>query len=268
MPRVIDTDRYLRFERVDAVEETAPRPARRARTASACASTSSRPDVVRVKISRGGGVRRDADVRRLRRTRSPSAVEFAVERGDGVVRVRTAALVASLWLDPFRLDVHRPDGSPVVETARDDDGRWWAYATLNDAFTRPPPLPPRGPDLRPGGEDRAPQPPAARLHAVEHGRPRPARDGRVHRGPAARRPARRLHEHRVRPLLRLDPVLPPPGRTRPARSRGRSSTTATARAYEFSRPEEYRFHFAGGQYTEYIFAGPRDAGRRRAPTRR
>ena len=52
---MIDTDRYLRFERVDAVEETARgllaalarrAPARRRR---------SRDDVVRVKISRGGG---------------------------------------------------------------------------------------------------------------------------------------------------------------------------------------------------------------------
>ena len=28
-------------------------------------------------------------------------------------------------------------------------------------------------------------------------------------------------------------------------------------SYEFSHKEEYRVHFAGGQYTEYIFAGPR-----------
>src|SRR3712207_6906227 len=27
-------------------------------------------------------------------------------------------------------------------------------------------------------------------------------------------------------------------------------------AYDFSAPEEYRVHFAGGQYTEYVFAGP------------
>jgi alpha-glucosidase len=28
-------------------------------------------------------------------------------------------------------------------------------------------------------------------------------------------------------------------------------------SYEFAHRDEYRFHFAGGQYTEYIFAGPR-----------
>jgi alpha-glucosidase len=43
--------------------------------------------------------------------------------------------VVSLGLNPFRLDVHRADGSPVVETMQDPDGGYWTYATLNDAFT-------------------------------------------------------------------------------------------------------------------------------------
>ena len=52
--------------------------------------------------------------------RDGEPVALAVEREDGVVRLRTAGLVVSLHLDPFRLDVHRPDGSPVVETAQDE----------------------------------------------------------------------------------------------------------------------------------------------------
>ena len=47
----------------------------------------------------------------------------------------TEACTVSLWLDPFRIDVHRSDGTPVIETAADAEGRYWAYATLNDAFT-------------------------------------------------------------------------------------------------------------------------------------
>ena len=31
--------------------------------------------------------------------------------------------------------MHRSDGSPVIETAQDPDGGYWAYATLNDSFT-------------------------------------------------------------------------------------------------------------------------------------
>src|SRR4051812_26364418 len=93
-----------------------------------------RDDVVRIKISRGGAF-----------DESPTfavcveplgeRVAFTFERGEEVGRLRPAAMVVSLWTDPLRLDVHRPDGTPVVETAADADGRPWAYATLNDAFT-------------------------------------------------------------------------------------------------------------------------------------
>ena len=154
MPRVIETEHYLRFERVGAVEET-ERGLLAALGGERLRSTSIRDDVVRLKISRGGDVRRVADVRRVRRPRRRAPPTSTIERGDGVVRLRTAALVVSLWLDPFRLDVHRPDGSPVVETARDDDGRWWPYATLNDAFAVRRRCRARGPDVRAGREDRA-----------------------------------------------------------------------------------------------------------------
>src|SRR4029079_7137343 len=95
MPRVIDTDRYLRFERVDAVEETAhgllaTLHGERLRLDVVA------PDVVRVKISRGGGFD-ESPTFAVASDPLAEAVEFAVERGDGVVRVRTAALVASLW---------------------------------------------------------------------------------------------------------------------------------------------------------------------------
>src|SRR3954451_15948849 len=132
MPRVIETDHYVRFEAASAVEET-ERGLEGALGRERLRIDAIRDDVVRFKVSRGGAfdksptfaVCADLDAER------PG---FSVERGDGVVRLRTAALVVSLWLDPFRLDVPRPDGSRVVETARDADGRPWPYATLNDAF--------------------------------------------------------------------------------------------------------------------------------------
>ena len=93
-----------------------------------------REDVLRVTISREGCSTRHrrtpcASTPSSGSPSSPSTGE------DGVVRLRTRAMVVTLWLDPLRLDVHRPDGSTVVETARDEEGRSWAYATLNDAFT-------------------------------------------------------------------------------------------------------------------------------------
>jgi alpha-glucosidase len=44
-------------------------------------------------------------------------------------------MTVTLGLDPFRLDVHRSDGTAVVESATDADGNYWTYATLNDAWT-------------------------------------------------------------------------------------------------------------------------------------
>ena len=66
---------------------------------------------------------------------------------------------------------------------------------------------------------------------------------------------RGTHQRRLRPLLREHPVLLPPelprwpdGRfLRGQRYRG---------SYEFSQSSEYRISFRGGQYTEYVFAGP------------
>ena len=203
------------------------------------------------------------------RRRSPSAsirwrtpVEFTVERDDDA---RPACARRRWWCRSGSTrsgsTCTAPTARAVVETAADEEGRYWAYATLNDAFTRPPALPAGGRDLRARREGRPAQPQGPRLHAVEHRRAQPDRDRGVHRRPGPPDdPRADRHERRVRPVLRVDPVLLPPGLPDGRDGGRRSSTTATAATYEFSRPEEYRIRFAGGQYTEYVFAGPGDAG--------
>src|SRR5689334_3963201 len=102
-----DTAAFIRFERVSSVEETthglaAELHGERLRIELV------RDDVVRIKISRGG--RFDESPTFAVCAELPiEPVSFGVERGDGVVRLRSSALVASLWLDPFRIDVHRAD---------------------------------------------------------------------------------------------------------------------------------------------------------------
>ena len=127
------TSHLIRFERVDSAEVTdrgvlATLHGERLRIEFV------REDVVRVKLSRGG-VFDEQPTFAVCVDPLSEEVSFAVERGDGVVRLRSAAVVVSLWLEPFRIDVHRADGSAVVEAARDADGAHWGYATLNDAFT-------------------------------------------------------------------------------------------------------------------------------------
>jgi alpha-glucosidase len=129
---MIETSHFMRFERVSAFEAN-----ERGLVATLHGEQLRvdvvRDDVVRFAISRGG-VFDDSPTFAVCVDAPSKSVQFDVEREDGVVRLRTAALVVSLGLDPFRLDVHRADGSPVVETAQDADGRHWAYARLNDAF--------------------------------------------------------------------------------------------------------------------------------------
>ncbi len=129
------TDSYLRPETVDRVEETATGllahlPGERLRIEPV------RDDVVRIAISRGG-VFDEHPTYAVCVDPLAAQPAYTVARDDsaGTVTLSTDALVLTLGLDPFRIDVHRRDGSVVIETATDGAGRPWAYATLNDAFT-------------------------------------------------------------------------------------------------------------------------------------
>jgi alpha-glucosidase len=250
---VIETDHYLRFERVDAVEDTdrgllASLHGERLRLDLVAA------DVVRVKISRGGTFD-EAPTFAVCADALGEPVDFAVERGDGVVRLRTAALVASLSLDPFRLDVHRPDGTPVVETARDEEGRYWPYATLNDAFTVRRRCRPEDP-IYGLGEKTGP-----------HNRRRrdftlwntdvldPHATTEFTAGRDTDDPRTDVTSTEFDPYYVSVPFFHHQAHATGAVA-GSFVDNGYRAEYAFSRPEEYRFHFAGGQYTEYIFAGP------------
>ncbi len=176
---MLRTDHYLRFERVTAVSPT-PRGLVADVHGEQLHVEVVATDVVRLTMSRGGRI---DDEPTFAVCVDPFAdpVEHRVERDDDRVRLVTSDLVVSVWLDPFRVDVHRADGTVVLETAADADGRYWAYATLNDAFTLPAALPARGRLLRAGGEGRSAQPPGARLHPLEHRRAQPGRRRRSSR---------------------------------------------------------------------------------------
>jgi alpha-glucosidase len=250
---VIDTDHFLRFVRVDSVERTA-RGVRAVLHGERLEIDVVRPDLVRLRISRGGAFD-DPPTHAVCVDPFADAAAFEVEEADGVVSVRTDALVVSLGLDPFRLDVHRPDGSPVVACADDDDGGSWAYAMLNDAFTLRRRCRPedafyglgeksgrfnrRGRDFTLWNTDvlspdataefvagRAPDDPRGDVTSVEFD-PYYVSIPFFHH-----------HAHETGAV-------------------GASFVDNGYRAdYDFTRPDEYRIHFSGGQYTEYVFAGP------------
>jgi alpha-glucosidase len=165
-------------------------------------------------------------------------------------------MVVSLWLAPFRLDVHRADGTPVVETAQDEQGRYWAYATLNDAFTV---------RRRCRQEDGIFGLGEKTGHQNRKGRDftlwntdvlNPDATGEFRAGldpadPRADRTSTEFDPYYISIPFFYHQSYPSGGMS------GSFVDNAYRAAYEFSPREEYRFHFSGGQYTEYIFAGPR-----------
>jgi alpha-glucosidase len=246
---MIDTSHFERFERVSAFEAT-----ERGLLATVHGEQLRvdvvRDDVVRVMISRGGAFD-ESPTYAVCVDPLSEPVDFDVEDGDGVVRLRTPALVVSLGLDPFRLDVHRADGSPVVETAGN-----WSYARLNDAFmvrrrcrtedafyglgeksgrhNR------KGRDFTLWNTDVL-DPVATAEFTAGH----PADDPRADRTSVA-----------FDPYYVSIPFLYHHAHPSGAVA-GSFVDNGYRGTYELSHAGEYRIHFAGGQYTEYIFAGPR-----------
>ena len=250
---MIETGNYVRFERVTSVIE-AERGLLAELHGEQLRIDFVRADLVRAKISRGG-VFDESPTFAVSVDPLSQDVEVVFERGDDEVRLRTSALAVSLGLDPFRLDVHRSDGSPVVETAQDADGRYWAYATLNDAFTV---------RRRCRQEDAIYGLGEKTGHHNRKGRdftlwntdvlnPHATREFTASRPPDDPRSDRSSTE--------FDPYyVSIPFFYHQSYPRGTMAASFVDNGYrgtyEFSHPEEYRIHFSGGQYTEYIFAGP------------
>lgn len=258
---MIDTDHFIRFERVTSVEQT-ERGLLAAVHAEHLRIDVVRPDVVRLHLSRGGAFDEQPTYAVCVdpfAASSAAPVDWRAEPGDDRWTLVTDELVVTLWLDPFRVDVHRTDGSVVFETARDDGGRYWPYATLNDSFT-----------LR-----RVCEPSDAFYGLGEKGGPfnRRGRDYTLWNTDV-------LNEHATAEFRAgLEQTDPRADSTSvefdpyyvgiPLLYHQSGSTAAMAGsfvdngyrgAYELSRPNEYRVTFAGGQWVEYVFAGPSMAG--------
>jgi alpha-glucosidase len=118
---MINTDHYIRWERVDSVAQT-PTGLLAESHHEQLSIDLVRADVLRIKISRGK-VFDDPPTFAVCIDPLASPVDFRIEQDDERVQLITAACTTSLWLNPFRIDVHRSDGSPVIETARDADGQ-------------------------------------------------------------------------------------------------------------------------------------------------
>ena len=250
---MLETDHYVRFERVSSVGET-DRGLLAELHDEQLRIDLIRDDLVRFKISRARTFD-ESPTFAVCADPLQTPVEFRVERDAERVRLRTSAMVVSLWLHPFRLDVHRPDGSVVIETAADQDGQYWPYATLNDAFTL---------RRRCRHEDA--------IYGLGEKTGRQNRKGRdfimynadvLNPDAAAEFIAgKAADDPRGDPTsVEYDPYyVSIPFFYHQDYPDGRMAASFVDNgyrgSYEFSQSSEYRISFRGGQYTEYVFAGP------------
>jgi alpha-glucosidase len=252
---MLATDHYIRLERVDSVDKT-PHGILATLGGEQLRVDVLRSDLLRFKISRAGAFDESPSfavcVDPLERV-PPFGVEHA---GDGrTVRLTTDDVVLTLGLDPFRIDVHRHDGSVVLETAADDDGRYWPYATFNDAFT-------------------------IRRRCREE-------DAIFGLGEKTGQHNRRGRDYTMWNIDALDPHASAEFTAGRSKDDPRSDRTSTGYDpyyitipffyhqakpagamsasfidngyrgyYDFTGRTDYAIHFSGGQYTEYVFAGP------------
>ncbi|WP_298457443.1 TIM-barrel domain-containing protein [uncultured Cellulomonas sp.] len=249
----MQTDHYGRPERVDRVRPT-PRGLLAELGRERLRVDVVRDDVVRLAISRGG-VFDEQPTHAVCVDPLATEVDVDVTVEDGTARVRTARLVVSVGLDPFRLDVHRTDGTPVVETAVDDDGRPWAYATLNDAFVvrrrcRPEDavygLGEKTGRLNRRGRDFT-------LWNTDVLSPRAS--GEFTHGRGADDPRSDNTSTEFDPYYVSIPFFYHQSHPTGAMA-GAFLDNGYRVDYDFTAPDELVMHARGGQYTEYVFAGP------------
>jgi alpha-glucosidase len=260
---MINTEKYLKFTRVGSVSKT-DRGLLAELHGEGLRIDVLASDAIRAKISRGG-VFDEAPSHALTPEmastgalpKQPVLFEFALN--DNEATITTVDLRIVVGLNPFFLDVWRTDGTPVVETARDANGNPRAFETLNDAF------------------------------AVY--RKIGANDAVYGLGEKAGRQNRRGRSFTLWNTDVLSPDASGEFTKDYAKSDPRSDNTSSEfdpfyisipffyaqtdstsavmgsfldnpyrGFYDFTSHSEYQVHFDGGQYTEYIFAGPTISG--------
>ncbi len=217
-----------------------------------------RADVLRIKISRQGIFEEKPSCAVL--DGDPEIfggrANFSLEETSANVALTTAQITLTIGKSPFRFDACRADGSPIFESAEDADGQPWAYATLNDEFLV----------SRRCGRDDA-------FFGLGEKSGRFDRKGRdfllwntdilnpnVEREYRAKYPENDPHGDPR--STAFDPYyvsIPffyhqPAGQSAMA---GFFFDNPWKSSVSFSNPKKYFLHFQGGQYTEYVFAGPR-----------
>jgi len=211
-----------------------------------------RADLLRLKISRSGQF--DETPTFAAAFGMPAPVAFEVHENADVITLETSRLKLVIWRAAFGLAAYRTDGSAVFEDASGPDGRSIGYVHLNDSFVL---------TRRIARHDA--------IYGLGEKTGRFNRRGRnfILWNTDVLQPEvlaqNRLTEAEVLPgsSTHFDPYYT----SIPFFYHSRSDAHAASMSgsfidngykanFEFDAHDSYRIEFHGGQYTEYVFAGP------------
>ena len=213
-------------------------------------------DLVRIKISRGGvfdespshAVVADFD------SVAANARGFELEIGKTAAILKTNALEVRVALDPLHITIRRTDGSLVFDTALDSAGQPLAYSSLNDAFTLTRTAAPT--DAIYGlGEKTGKQNRRGRDFTLWNTDVlNPSATGEFRANRDAQDPRSDQTSTEFDPYYISIPFFYQ--QTADGKLAGSYIDNPYRAYYDLTGENDYRIHFSGGQYTEYVFAGP------------
>ena len=181
-------------------------------------------------------------------------VSFKVKTSEGVTTVRSKWITFKLTHEPFAIDVYREDGTPIIETVRDSEVAW-SYATDGEGFVirrkigksdsiyglgeKTGKFNRRGRDFTLWNTDVLnPTASGEFTEQYEKGDPRADNTSTEFDPYYVSIP---FFYHQTNDNKHLSASFIDNG------YRG---------YYDFSGEDEFKIHFGGGQYTEYVFGGP------------
>ncbi|MDI1479319.1 glycoside hydrolase family 31 protein [Polyangium sp. y55x31] len=221
------------------------------------------PDVLRLKISQAGSF--DESPTFATCFEMPAPPPFEVRETPDEIVVATARIRLRISKRPFAMDAYREDGSVIFEDDRDAEGKPRGYLQLNDAFVVTRRMGPGdsmyGLGEKTGAFDRRGRNFALWNTDILH--PNVLRLNHLHEA-----------DHTLSGRsTEFDPYYTSIPLFYHCRSTGDTATIAGFFVdngykgnFEFTSDNHYRYAFAGGQYTEYVFAGPDLRGALRAYT--
>ena len=213
-----------------------------------------RPDVLRLKISQAGGF--DESPTFAACWKQGPVVSFQLHETQEAWELTTECLRLRIAKNPFSLDAYRPDGSAIFETYHDADGTPLAFSYCNDQFLIRRRCGPG--DCFYGLGEKSGSMNHLGRDLIQYNLDIYSGQGFANYGLHEADTSVQPKDHTFDPYYINIPFfyhLPADGS--PQAAGGFFLDNGYKAYYEFSASDHYAIQFCGGQYTEYVFAGPR-----------